>query len=317
MLAHHPGERVHRAGAPARAHRRRALQHARLCGRAAARGAGAVRPAFPGLPHLRHAAGPVRGRPRDHRGSHRQGARRLVRPGRRRSSISCATRSPSTWSAPGGSGHSIARVRRFAFKVQQFTGPMMAKSLEDTAFYRYHRLLALNEVGGDPACRRAVDRGFSRAHAATRAASVAARPDRDRDPRHQARRGCARAPACALRARRTNGPRPCAQWRSLNAGLIDAVGAVAQPVAGARIHALSGAARRLAARRCRTTSFVERMQDYAVKAAREGKQQTSWLAPERELRSRARASFSRRLLDPARSAAVHRSLRRLRAPRRH
>src|SRR5437868_7630023 len=29
----------------------------------------------------------------------------------------------------------------------------MAKSLEDTAFYRYHRLLALNEVGGDPAAR--------------------------------------------------------------------------------------------------------------------------------------------------------------------
>src|SRR5260364_477131 len=31
------------------------------------------------------------------------------------------------------------------------SGPMMAKSLEDTTFYRYHRLLALNEVGGDPA----------------------------------------------------------------------------------------------------------------------------------------------------------------------
>src|SRR5262249_16740957 len=53
--------------------------------------------------------------------------------------------------APGRAGYSIARTRRFAFKVQQFTGPMMAKSLEDTAFYRYHRLLALNEVGGDPA----------------------------------------------------------------------------------------------------------------------------------------------------------------------
>ncbi len=50
--------------------------------------------------------------------------------------------------APGRSGYSIARVRRFAAKVQQFTGPMMAKSLEDTAFYRYLRLLALNEVGG-------------------------------------------------------------------------------------------------------------------------------------------------------------------------
>ena len=53
--------------------------------------------------------------------------------------------------APGRVGHSIARDRRFAFKVQQFTGPMMAKSLEDTAFYRFHRLLALNEVGGNPA----------------------------------------------------------------------------------------------------------------------------------------------------------------------
>ena len=34
--------------------------------------------------------------------------------------------------------------------MQQFTGPMAAKSLEDTAFYRYHALLALNEVGGHP-----------------------------------------------------------------------------------------------------------------------------------------------------------------------
>src|SRR5712671_2174393 len=42
--------------------------------------------------------------------------------------------------APGRVPHSKPRVRRFALKVQQFTGPMMAKSLEDTAFYRYHRL---------------------------------------------------------------------------------------------------------------------------------------------------------------------------------
>ncbi len=43
------------------------------------------------------------------------------------------------------------RIRRFGLKIQQFTGPMMAKSLEDTAFYRFPRLLALNEVGGDAA----------------------------------------------------------------------------------------------------------------------------------------------------------------------
>ncbi|MFW6198163.1 MAG: malto-oligosyltrehalose synthase, partial [Myxococcota bacterium] len=34
---------------------------------------------------------------------------------------------------------------------QQATGPAMAKGLEDTAFYRHHRLLSANEVGGDPA----------------------------------------------------------------------------------------------------------------------------------------------------------------------
>jgi (1->4)-alpha-D-glucan 1-alpha-D-glucosylmutase len=35
-------------------------------------------------------------------------------------------------------------------RFQQLTGPVMAKAVEDTAFYRYNRLLALNEVGADP-----------------------------------------------------------------------------------------------------------------------------------------------------------------------
>ena len=35
-------------------------------------------------------------------------------------------------------------------RFQQHTGPVMAKGVEDTAFYNYNRLVALNEVGGDP-----------------------------------------------------------------------------------------------------------------------------------------------------------------------
>ena len=38
----------------------------------------------------------------------------------------------------------------FVVRFQQSTGPVMAKGVEDTAFYRYFRLAALNEVGGDP-----------------------------------------------------------------------------------------------------------------------------------------------------------------------
>ena len=50
----------------------------------------------------------------------------------------------------GRSGFSHHAVMRCAMKLQQFSGPVMAKGLEDTAFYRYNRFIALNEVGADP-----------------------------------------------------------------------------------------------------------------------------------------------------------------------
>ncbi len=40
--------------------------------------------------------------------------------------------------------------REFALKLQQVTGPVTAKALEDTTFYVHNRLVSLNEVGGDP-----------------------------------------------------------------------------------------------------------------------------------------------------------------------
>lgn len=38
----------------------------------------------------------------------------------------------------------------FVMAFQQFTGPAMAKGVEDTVFYNFNRLVSLNEVGGDP-----------------------------------------------------------------------------------------------------------------------------------------------------------------------
>src|SRR5688572_13091627 len=57
-----------------------------------------------------------------------------------------------------GLPESLARVLRleergwdaFVTRFQQTTPPVMAKGVEDTAFYRYGRLLSLNDVGGDP-----------------------------------------------------------------------------------------------------------------------------------------------------------------------
>ncbi len=42
------------------------------------------------------------------------------------------------------------RYHAFAMKFQQFTAPVAAKGVEDTAFYNFNRLVSLNEVGGDP-----------------------------------------------------------------------------------------------------------------------------------------------------------------------
>ncbi|HEX3493057.1 MAG TPA: malto-oligosyltrehalose synthase [Streptosporangiaceae bacterium] len=47
-------------------------------------------------------------------------------------------------------GSSVAARAELAVRFQQTCGPVMAKGVEDTAFYRWSRLTALNEVGGEP-----------------------------------------------------------------------------------------------------------------------------------------------------------------------
>lgn len=50
----------------------------------------------------------------------------------------------------GSSDEFDAEQADFVMKFQQVSSPVMAKGLEDTAFYRYVRLVSLNDVGGDP-----------------------------------------------------------------------------------------------------------------------------------------------------------------------
>lgn len=51
---------------------------------------------------------------------------------------------------PGAEPAVAAAARAFTMKLQQVTAPVTAKGLEDTAFYRFTRLVSVNEVGGDP-----------------------------------------------------------------------------------------------------------------------------------------------------------------------
>jgi (1->4)-alpha-D-glucan 1-alpha-D-glucosylmutase len=200
--------------------------------------------------------------------------------------------------APGRVGHSIARDRRFGFKVQQFTGPMMAKSLEDTALYRFHRLLALNEVGGNPAAGgvsiasfhgRMQERAAQWPHGLTATAT------------HDTKRGeDARTRLLALSELADEWTRNVHQWRQLNAKLIVSTGPARIP-SPAHEYMLYQALLGTWPVAGVDADFIERMQAYAIKAAREGKQQTSWLAPDERYEA-GLTDFIQHVLDRERSA---------------
>ncbi|MDB5618309.1 malto-oligosyltrehalose synthase [Tardiphaga sp.] len=198
---------------------------------------------------------------------------------------------------PGRVTHSKPRVRRFALKVQQFTGPTMAKSLEDTAFYRYHRLLALNEVGSDPAAK-AMPLGDFHAMMATRAKEWP--HGMTATATHDTKRGeDARARQLALAEMPGEWASAVSRWKVLNAPHLVVDGEMRAPSASFEYmlyQTLLGAW----PLEKRDGTFLERMQAYALKAAREGKQETSWLNPN-DAYEKGLQLFLERILDPTQS----------------
>jgi (1->4)-alpha-D-glucan 1-alpha-D-glucosylmutase len=199
--------------------------------------------------------------------------------------------------APGRTGYSGARVKRFAFKLQQFTGPMMAKSLEDTAFYRYFRLLALNEVGGDPAAGGLSPREF---HERMKARAAEAPHGLTATATHDTKRGeDARMRVLAI-AELSNEWMPAVHaWQGLNARFANNTGDARAPSLGVEYmlyQTLIGAWPLEGV----TESFIERMEAYAIKAAREGKVDTSWINPD-EAYEAALKRFVRSILSAAES----------------
>jgi (1->4)-alpha-D-glucan 1-alpha-D-glucosylmutase len=178
---------------------------------------------------------------------------------------------------PGRPPHSAPRVRRFALKLQQFTGPLMAKSLEDTAFYRYHRLLALNEVGGDPSAKALAIPDF---HAMMLTRTKEWPHGMTATATHDTKRGeDARARLAALTEIPDEWTSTVAQWKLLNAPHVVLSANKRAPTASREYmlyQTLLGAWPLQGA----DESFTERIQAYALKAVREAKQETSWLNPQ-------------------------------------
>jgi len=178
--------------------------------------------------------------------------------------------------APDRATHGRNRARRFALKVQQFTGPMMAKSLEDTAFYRYHRLLALNEVGGDAAATSLPVQAF---HDAMQMRVTNCPHGMTATATHDTKRGeDARTRLLALAELAGEWASLAGRWKSFNARHIVTEGNMRAPSLAFEYmlyQALIGAWPQTI-----DADFVARMKAYAIKAAREAKAETSWLNPQ-------------------------------------
>jgi glycogen operon protein len=169
---------------------------------------------------------------------------------------------------------------RFAFRFQQLTGPAMAKSVEDTAFYRYGRLLALNEVGGNPAeFGISIQRFHSKYAERLRSWPLSMVTTST----HDTKRG---EDAAALIAVLTELPEEWGDtvkhWASLAGKHKTGVNGNAAPTRGDEYmfyQSLVGAWPFGWDGEKERGVFIERMQGFMEKATREAKLETSWISP--------------------------------------
>ncbi|MBD8554017.1 malto-oligosyltrehalose synthase [Rhizobium sp. CFBP 8762] len=187
---------------------------------------------------------------------------------------------------------------QFRTRFQQLSGPIMAKALEDTLFYRSNRLLALNEVGGEPDLRGGCVADFHTAmqqrlanqpHALTATST------------HDTKRGeDARARLYALSEAPELWAVAVDRWRSLNEHNVQVLtdgAAPERPVEWMLYQALAGVwpvaldwhdAKALKA-------LCERFTAYVEKALREAKRRTDWGEENAEYESAVKA-YAERLL---------------------
>jgi (1->4)-alpha-D-glucan 1-alpha-D-glucosylmutase len=172
---------------------------------------------------------------------------------------------------------------RFVLKFQQCTGPIMAKGLEDTAFYIYNRLVALNEVGGEPQhfgasiesfhhrCKQRL-RDFPHAMLATTT--------------HDTKRGeDVRMRIAAISELSDAWRKNLRRWSTLNHRAKRPIEDSLSPDPNEEYllyQTLLGTWPELFNDRGHHSGYVQRIQDYMIKAIKEAKINSSWIQPQEE-----------------------------------
>ncbi|MET0409550.1 MAG: malto-oligosyltrehalose synthase, partial [Hyphomicrobium sp.] len=188
-----------------------------------------------------------------------------------------------------------AQAEAFTTRFQQTTGPLMAKAVEDTEFYRFNRLIALNEVGGEP---DAVSPGAEQFHTAMARRQMLAPRALSATATHDTKRGeDARVRLYALSTIQDEWCEAVERWSAKLSGPSSEAGQDA-PDREAQwlfFQALAGA---WPTDETASDDLDDRMVQFMIKASREAKLFSSWTNPDPSYETRI-ASFVQYALDPA------------------
>ncbi|MEG5001141.1 malto-oligosyltrehalose synthase [Microcoleus sp. B4-D4] len=165
--------------------------------------------------------------------------------------------------------------RHFVMKLQQLTGPLMAKGVEDTLLYVYYRLLSLNEVGGNPS-----QFGVSLAdfHDFNKQQQIAWPHKMNATATHDTKRGeDVRARINVLSEIPEEWEQQVRSWRELNSSKkINFVNRMV-PDTNDEYFLYQTILGSFPFEGIENTDYVDRLKDYAIKAVREAKVYTAWL----------------------------------------
>jgi (1->4)-alpha-D-glucan 1-alpha-D-glucosylmutase len=182
--------------------------------------------------------------------------------------------------------------------MQQFTAPVTAKGIEDTAFYRYNRLVSLNDVGGDPdqfGFTVPAYHGASAERAAHRPHTMLATSTHDNK-----RSEDVRARIDVISEMPGEWRRLLRRWERMNRSKKSAAEDVPAPSSNDEylLYQVLLGTFPVAGAGASADSYSERIVAYMIKAGREAKVHTSWVNPSEQYEA-AIASFVRALLGPA------------------
>jgi len=184
----------------------------------------------------------------------------------------------------------------FVMRMQQYSGPLMAKGVEDTSLYVFNRLISLNEVGGNPdhfGISPAEFHAYNQRHC-----------DRWRytmigTATHDTKRGeDTRARINVLSEMPTEWDQQINTWSAMNRGLRRDRDGLAMPDRNDEYLLYQTLVGAFPFEEQEHEFFVERLKDYMIKAIREAKVHTAWLRPDTEYEE-ACTAFVGQVLDPS------------------